>query len=257
MLKYIFFSFSKSYNFWGSVLSSLRVCFHNIHRLSLGHQRSNWIYEPDIPVSHGSPQKFVTAWTLPTKILEMIHPERFTLKIPVLSNRRIYQNSGGDKKFQPLVQLPKNEESKTAIISPHGTAAAPFHVGVLSQNVGRFHPFMAFCPGREKDMWSTAIISPHGTAAAPFHVGVLRQIFGRFSPFHGILPWTWKRDVKHRLGALLVPLHPRQTPQPHPPLSWHSITCPSLNLDWSTKADRDTTWLIRQGFVIMEGLTDS
>lgn len=51
-----------------------------------------------------------------------------------------------------------NANGETAITTPYGTAAGPFHMAVLNQNIGRFHPFTVFCPVHEK---TCTLLGPH------------------------------------------------------------------------------------------------
>ena len=60
-----------------------------------------------------------------------------------------------------------------------------------------FHPFMAFCPGREKDMWSTAIHITTWNCSCTFSRGSLEANF--WSVF--TLSWHSALDVKKRCEA--------------------------------------------------------
>ena len=148
--------------------------------------------------------------------------------------------------------------SKTAIITPYGTAAAPFHMVVLSQNIGRFHPFTVFCPVHEK---TRTLLNPHPIELKDIHYTDDCQV--SFWPPHWTLAWggasqaisialSWPllqaENFYHRQSFSQIPIptfrstniflqfdafvaywssrfKPCKHTLPHPPLSWRSDAC--------------------------------
>ena len=163
-------------------------------------------------MSHGNPQKFVTAWTLPTKIPEITHPEGFTIKSLYCRTGAPVKIRGVTKNFNHLCNY---QNMKTA-------KRPSYHHMELQLHLFTRESWAKILAGFTLS-WHSALDMKKTCEAQPsyHHMELQLHLFtceswakilaGFTLSWHSAL--DWKRHVKHRLGALLSPLHPRQSPQ--------------------------------------------